>query len=272
MAESLSCAVCGNASPEFVCAGCNVQRYCSDACYRIGWNSGDHAPSCQSQQQKQMLTGAPPEDRRRDKPEEESCGDVDPEEGEGEPPLKRRRTGFETDDAGLTADAEEKEPVAESHVLQQLAERRGDTDIGKNLLLQLEPSEVSRLCRTSSFYQEICDTDTFQQLYRNEWFVDVAVLDLMGSRHDYSLIRTRLAGQVKMVYERDTGMDRSSYNMFFGGHYFTAQSVLAGMITPVPEGTSAKLVFHVSLRLGGPQGVRVMRHWFANGTTLDVSQ
>ncbi len=263
---------CGDTSPEFACAGCSVQRYCSDACYRVGWNSGDHAPSCLSQQQ--MLTGAPPEDRRRPKPDPREGGAGEPEEGE--PSLKRARTGFERDDAGLTGDVETGEPSAESHVLQLLTEQQGDHNAGMQLLLRLEPSLVSNLCRTSAFYLHICQDPTFQQLYRNRWFVNVEVKDLLGTENNYSLLRTRVADQVKTLYERSTGMDRMSYNMMFGGRLVTKQSVLEGMITPGPEELADSLVFIVLARAPAtpeePARVRVLRHWFANGTTLDVSQ
>lgn len=270
MAASLSCAACGRADPDFVCGGCGVQRYCSDACYVAGWNSGDHLPTCKTQS---MMTGAPPEDRRRPKPEAREGGAGEPEEGE--PALKRARTGFERDDAGLTGDAETGEPAAESHVLQLLTEQRGDRNAGMKLLLGLEPPLVSNLCGTSAFYHRICQDPTFQQLYRNRWFVNVAVKDLMGTTRNYELLRTRFADQVKTLYERDTGLDRVTYNMIFRGRLVTKQSVLEGMITPGPEELADELVFNVALRLAGgpgPPQVRVLRHWFANGTTLDVSQ
>ena len=272
-ARTNACVTCGHDQPKFVCAGCDVQRYCSDACYRLGWNLGDHTPSCQSQQHPKVLTGAPPEDRRRRKPEAPEGGAEEPSGEVEEPELKRARTGFERDDAGLTGDAETGEPAAESHVLQLLTEQQGDHNAGMQLLLRLEPSLVSNLCRTSAFYLRICQDPTFQQLYRNRWFVNVAVKDLMGATYSYELLRTRQADQVKTLYERDTGLDRMSYNMLFGGRLVTKQSVLEGMITPGPEELADNLVFHVTLRLPGPATkVRVLRHWFANGTTLDVSQ
>ncbi len=271
MAASLSCAVCGNASPEFVCAGCSVQRYCSDACYDIGWNSGEHAPSCQSQQQ--MMTGAPPEDRRRRTPDDP---EVDPE---GQPPVQRLRAHeiehiTERDDAGRFGKAETGESAAESKSLQRVTERMQNVRIGEQILLGLEPSQLAELCSTSAFYRKMCAEDSFRAKYWLAWYINVTATDQEGKVFTYSLTRTRTVGDVKRLYERASATPRIFYAMMFGIWRPTSQTKLGNLVN-VPGDEIPNIPFQTALNSfdeAAPVKAVLLTHWLERGLVLDVSQ
>ncbi len=188
-----------------------------------------------------------------------------------------------TDDVGTVSAAD----IEASPLLQLLAEDPpADPDARAVALLGLEPAQALALCESSDLYEEICDNVGFKDQYRFEWHVSVH-LALGGDRMDVSLFRTRVVGDIKEIYERNTRLARTEYTFFKRMNldlvYYqrlqtvvpTAQSSLGGVATPsFFDDTRLSVRFDVvqDAQTVVPLRDRTLTHWFANGETIELSE
>ena len=163
--------------------------------------------------------------------------------------------------------------------------------VAEIVLLDLEPAQALALCKSSSFYQEICDSDGFKERYQDKWHVKVMVAGpaaiawvagpTTAFKREYSLFGTRNIADVKGIYEREFGLERTGYTLFNAGAIYgrpfvpTAQSSLGGMVTDV-SGDAPHPFIGITLqaipRALGTQLDRELMHWFANGDMIELSE
>ena len=193
-----------------------------------------------------------------------------------------------TDDVGPVAAAD----IEESTALHLFATVPPPAPaLAAELLLGLEPTQALALCESSPFYQEICDSDGFKERYQDKWHVKVRVAGpaaiawvagpTTAFKREYSLFGTRNIADVKGIYEREFGLERTGYTLFnagaISGRPFvpTAQSSLGGMVTDV-SGDAAHPFIEITLqaipRALGTQLDRELMHWFANGDKIELSE
>ncbi len=188
-----------------------------------------------------------------------------------------------TDDVGTVA-AVDIEVSTALHLFAAVPPR--DPAVAEEVLLGLEPTQALALCESSSFYQEICDSDGFKDRYRFEWHVRVHLANLGGDRIDVSLFRTRVVGDIKEIYERSTRLARTEYTFFKRMNLDrtlqrlqlevpTAQSSLGGMATPScfdENRLSVRFDVVQDDQTVVPLRDRTLTHWFANGETIVLSE
>ncbi len=188
-----------------------------------------------------------------------------------------------TDDVGPVDAAD----IEELPALKDLAEvPPEDPDVAGAVLLGLEPAQALALCESSPFYQEICDSDGFKDRYRFKQHVNVLLQNLRGDRTTYSLFRTRVVGDVKELYERDTGLVRTEYMMIkLGSIHWVAASAAHELAVPTAQSLLGSVANLSSPTWGSRSFVRfdvvkyssisnapTLTHWFANGEKIRLSE
>ena len=203
----------------------------------------------------------------------------------------RREYAVGTDDVGRV-DAADIETSTALHLF--AAVPPPTPAVAADVLLGLEPAQALALCESSPFYQEICDSDGFRERYQNKWFVlaefttrGVAVFPAhIDRRYTYRLLRTRVVGDAKTLYERDTGVGRTDYNMLnafdtspnekyveFNMVNPTAQSSLGGMMDrAVRRQGIAYLGFDVIFLSVSASPSTNFTHFFENGEAIELSE
>ncbi len=190
---------------------------------------------------------------------------------------------FRSDDLG-TVDAVDIEASTALHLLAAVPPR--NPAVAEEVLLGLEPAQAVALYDSSSFYQEIGDSDGFRERYRRKWLVVALVNTRFNPDLTYHLFRTRVVGDVKTLYEEDTDVARADYTMLnshdtstdirvalFSMVNPTAQSSLQGMmgrtflIRGVPH-----LEFDVHLLDRPPSQPHDFTHYFENGEEIKLSE
>ncbi len=190
-----------------------------------------------------------------------------------------------TDDVG-PVDAADIEESTTLHLLATLPPPA--PALAAELLLGLEPTQALTLCQSSALYQEICDSDSFKERYLRKWLVTASFHKLFRPPIVYHLFRTRVVGDAKTLYERDSGVARTDYtilNMFDSSPVAwsvslsvanpTAQSSLGGMLhrAVLREGFR-HLEFDVQMwgTVHGPHDRSNLTHFFENGEAIELSE
>ncbi len=189
----------------------------------------------------------------------------------------RRDYAVGTDDAGTVAAAD----IEASTLLHLFAAVPPPAPVvAEIVLLDLEPAQALALCESSPFYQEICDSDGFKERYQDKWHVKVRVSGPIAHIREYSLFGTRNIADVKGIYEREFGLQRTGYTLFNAGGLYgrplvpTAQSSLGGMVTDMSGDPTPFIGIRLQAipRELGTQLDRELMHWFANGETIELSE
>ena len=195
----------------------------------------------------------------------------------------RRGYAVGTDDVGTVA-AGNIEVSTSLHLLAEVPPP--DPAVAAEVLLGLEPAKALALCESSPFYQEICDSDGFRERYQTKWMVRASAATLTAGSFTYHFLRTRVVGDIKTLYERDTGVSRTDYMMLYEvptvddfGYievslvHPTAQSTLGGMIggAVLRQGVPY-LGFDVLAETVPPSQPAQFTHYFASGESIELSE
>ncbi len=152
----------------------------------------------------------------------------------------------------------------------------------EDLVLSLEPAMAVAMCAFfPTWLEKYCKSPPFSARYRRRWFITVEVKDPNeeeGVRPlRWSLMRTRTLAEVQQLYAgRKHAGHENKFTLSIEGidtNRVTAasQSVLDGFAAAGAETIDTFGKPMLTFRASEWQTADTLRHWFADGSTIDVS-